>query len=242
MVWSTRSVSCRRPWIARPRHRPLGVKKLQSLLIVALAGQPGHQIEAQKLLQEFGSGSTDRLLELINGLSALAETASADIRAQLAQLQLTALDQLASSDSQLDARQRLRIEQVRAGALRASGRQDAALQLFQQLAVDQPDNGSIQLELAEMMLESADKETLSAAVAQWQKLARRVRPGTDDWFRARYCVAFALFKRNRPATAKEPSDRAVAAQRLQYLKATSNVDETDWKAKVDELLQRCTGG
>jgi hypothetical protein len=36
------------------------------------------------------------------------------------------------------------------------------------------------------------------------------------------------------------ADRTVAAQRLRYLKATSNVDDTPWKAKVDQLLESCT--
>ncbi len=217
-------------------------EEAQTLQIVALAGQPDRQPEAQKLLRELGSGSTDRLLELIHSLSALAETASPAVQAQLAQLQLAALDQLKSTGGQLEARQRLRMEQVRAGASRASGKQEAALQLFRQLAAEQPANGAIQLQLAELMLESDDKETLSAAVRQWQVVAGRVRPGTDEWFRARYSIALALFKRNRPASGKEPSDRAVAAQRLQYLKATSKVDETEWKDKVDVLLQRCTAG
>ena len=206
---------------------------------MALAGQPGHEQEAQEMLQQFGSGSNDRLLELINGLSTLAEKASPPVRTQLAQLQLTALDRLESAGNQLDAKQRLRVEQVRAEALRVSGRTADALRIFKQLATDQPDNGSVQIDLAELLLESDDAETLSAAITQWQRVGRRVRPGTDDWFRARYSIALALYKRNQTARADQPSDRAVAAQRLNYLKATSSVDQSSWKAPVDELLQRC---
>ncbi len=214
-------------------------EEAQSLLIVALAGQPGQQGAAAQMLQDFSSGSTDRLLELINGLSSLAETAPASLRAPLAQLQLTALDRLSTNAQQLDARQRLRIEQVRAGALRASGKADAALELFRRLADQQPNNGAIQLEYAGLLLESNDKQNLTTALQQWQKVARRVRPGTDDWFRARYSIALALYKRNQPAAGQTPGDRAVAVQRLEYLKATTRLDQTNWKTKVDELLRQC---
>ncbi len=214
-------------------------EEAQALLIVALAGQPGREAEAHRMLQQFGSGSTDRLLELINSLSAMSEQASPELRAQIAKIQLAALDQLQLAAGGLEASQRTRTAEVRAEALRAAGPQREALTMLQQLAVDQPDSRTVQLQLAELLLESDDKELLSQAVTQWQKIAQRVRPGTDDWFRARYCVALALFQRNRPASGQAPSDRAVAAQRLRYLKATSQVDQSSWKNPVDELLQRC---
>ena len=74
---------------------------------------------------------------------------------------------------------------------------------------------------------------------QWQKVAKRIRPGTDAWLQSRYSIALALYKRNRPTQADQSADRAVAAQRLRYLKATSDVEKSTWKAKVDQLLQRC---
>ena len=213
--------------------------KAQSLLIVALAGQAGHQQDALELLQQLGSDSADRALQLVDGLSVRAENADPAVRKQIAQVQLAALDKLKTDTAQLDQRQRVRIDQVRAEALRASGQQAAALEIFRRLAAKQTDSGDIQLKLADLLLQSEDSKDVSEAIVQWQKVARRLRPGTDAWLRARYSIALALYKRNRPAQGDQPADRTVAAQRLRYLQATSDVDKSSWKTKVDELLQRC---
>ncbi len=211
----------------------------QSLLVVALAGQAGHQQEALQLLQQLGAESIDRLLQLVDGLSTLAESAAPTVRTQIAQVQLAALDQLQTNTTQLSPKHQVRFDQVRAEALRVSGQQQKALEIYRRLAADQPNNGSVQLNFAELLLQSEDPETLSDAIVQWQKVAKRVRPGTDAWLQARYSIALALYKRGRPKRDDQPADRTVAAQRLRYLKATSDVEKSSWKTKVNELLQRC---
>ncbi|MHB8973095.1 MAG: tetratricopeptide repeat protein [Pirellulaceae bacterium] len=205
----------------------------QSLLVLAIAGQPGRIDEANKLLEQLGTGSPDRLLEVVDGLSTLVKRAPPQLRSQLAQLQLTALEHLQNGNVRLDDTQRVRIDQVRAESLLAAGRNQDALQVYQQLAASQPDNGQVQIDYAQLLLESDDPATLSLAVTQWQKVLRRLRPGSDDWFRAKYSFALTLFQRN------QQQDRATAGQQLRYLKATSSVDQSPWKTKVDELLQRC---
>ncbi len=215
-------------------------QEAQSLLVVALAGQVGHQSEALRLLQQLGSESVDRLLQLIDQLSGLAKHASPAVRAQIAQVQIEALNQLKSGTGQLKPHQKIRVEQVRADALRAAGKKTEALAVYQQLAAQQPNNGAVQMSFAQLLLESDDPDVLTKAIAQWQQVARRIRPDDkDDWLNARYSIALALCKRNRPAKGKKPADRTVAAQRLRYLKATSDVDQTPWKNKIDDLLRRC---
>ncbi|MHB8863340.1 MAG: hypothetical protein ACYC6N_13105, partial [Pirellulaceae bacterium] len=195
--------------------------------------QPARIDEANQLLEQLGAGSPDRLLEVVDGLSSLVKRAPPQVREQLAQLQLTALEQLQHGNVPLNDAQRVRIEQVRADSLRIAGRASDALQIYQQLAADQPDNRQVQIDYGQLLLESDDPKSRMLAVAQWQKVMRRMRPGTDDWFRAKYSFALALFQRN------QKQDRVTAGQQLRYLKATSTVDQTSWKTKVDELLQRC---
>jgi predicted Zn-dependent protease len=209
----------------------------QSLLVLAIAGQPGRIDEANQLLEQLGAGSPDRLLEVVDGLSTLVKRSPPQLREQRAQLQLTALEHLQKNGNvRLDDARQVRIDQVRAESLRAAGRDQDALQVYQQLAANQPDNGQVQLDYAQLLLESDDPATLSLAVTQWQKVMRRLRPGSDDWFRAKYSFALTLFQRN------QKQDRATAGQQLRYLKATSSVDQTSWKTKVDDLLRRCPPG
>lgn len=229
---------------AAMKHAPADddqwLQEAQSLLVAALAGQAGHEEDALQLLAKLDAKSANTLLQLAELLDSLAQNTSPPVQSQMSRVQLEVLDELEASSAQLNQTQQPRLEQIRAGALMATGKKQKALELYQRLASEQPDNGAIQMKYGDVLLQAEDSESLSEAVVQWQKISRRTRPGTDDWLRARYCIALALYKRNRPATEGQPADREVAAKRLRYLKATSNVDKTSWKTKVDELLRRCT--
>jgi len=205
----------------------------QSLLVVAVAGQPGRAMEARQLLDTLGGESPDRMLDVVHGLSGLGQRAGQDLREPLAKLQLAALDHLQQGNTALQAPQQIRLEQVRAEALRAAGRVKESLDVYRQLATARPDDGRVQMDFAQLLLESDDPSALDQAVTQWQKVMRRVRPNSDDWFRAKYSFALALFQRNRG------QDRVTAGQQLRYLKATSSVAETPWKSPVDALLEKC---
>jgi hypothetical protein len=220
-------------WLSADQADEAWRNEVQSLLVVAVAGQPGRATEASQRLDTLGGESPDRMLEVVHGLSALGQHAGQDLREPLAKLQLAALDHLQQSNTTLQESQRIRLEQVRAEALRAAGRTKESLNVYQQLAAARPDDGRVQMDFAQLLLESDDPSARDQAVTQWQKMMRRVRPGSDDWFRAKYSFALALFQRNRGP------DRATAGQQLRYLKATSSVDETRWKSPVDALLEKC---
>jgi hypothetical protein len=205
----------------------------QSLLVVALASQPGRAEEASTLLETLSAGSPDRLVEVAEGLSRIVTLAPRQVQESLAALQLAAADRLQQSQVVLDDAQRLRVDQLRAEALHTLARHGEALAVLRGLATRAPEDRDIQLRYGSALLASDDPASADAAVTHWQQLARRLRPETDDWYRAKYSFALALFQRNRQR------DRAVAGQQLRYLKATSQVDRSSWKQQVDELLQRC---
>lgn len=220
-------------WLSADQADDAWRNEAQSLLVVAVAGQPGRAMEARQLLDTLGGESPDRMLDVVHGLSALSQRAGQDLREPLAKLQLAALDHLQQSSATLQEPQRIRLEQVRAEALRAAGRLKESLEVYQQLATARPDDGRVQMDFGQLLLESDEPSARDQAVTQWQKIMRRVPPASDDWFRAKYSFALALYQRNRG------QDRTTAGQQLRYLKATSSVDETDWKSQVDALLQKC---
>jgi tetratricopeptide (TPR) repeat protein len=215
-------------------------QEANALLIVALAGQPGREQEALALLQRQKMTAAD-LLQLIDNLTACATNAAAELKPALARVQLAVLERLDAEQPSLDASQRLRTEQLRADTLQLLGKMAEALQIYRRLAARHRDDRAVQLQLAQLLLEAQDEPTLTEAISQWQNVARRLRPDSDDWYRARYSLALALYKRNRPAQGQELPDRVLAAQRLRYLQSTSKVEQTRWGPRVAELLRRCEG-
>ncbi len=222
-----------------PADQPQWLEEAQSLLVVALAGQPGQQQQALTLLQQLGAGSVDRRLQLLEQLSVVAASATAETRGQIAQVQLTALDQLGAGAARLDAQQRLHVDRVRADALRTAGRTQDALAIYRRLAKELPNNGAIQMDYGELLLTATDQQTLTDAVLQWQQVARRVPPTSEDRLRAGYNIALARYKRNRPAAGSDESDRALAAKGLKLLKITYDLQQSKWQELIDQLLQKC---
>ncbi len=204
----------------------------QSMLVVALAGQPGKRQEARRLLEKLGGGSKDRLLDLISSLSTLARQAAPQMRGELAVLQLAALAKLEEDDVLLDESMRIRIPQVKAEALAASGRIDEALALYRSLVRQYPNNRAIHFDMAQLLLDGDSKSASQQALDEWARIAKRCRRGTDEWYRAKYSIALAYCKLG---------NRTEAVKRIRYWKATSDIDQSDWKVRFDKLLAKCEG-
>ncbi len=202
----------------------------ESLLVVALAGQPEKRREARQLLEQLGNKSADRLLNLIASLSSLAAEAAPQMRSELAGLQLTALKKLELGGASLDAATRIRIQHVRADALAAAGQIEEAVALYRQLAREHPKNQAIQFGLAQLLLDGSTKSAWQQALDQWGLIATHCRRGSDEWYRAKYSIALAYVKLGK---------HDEAAQRIRYWKATSDIDQSDWKVRFDKLLAKC---
>lgn len=207
-------------------------EEAQSLLVIALAGQPSQLDQARALLEEVRTETPQRLPEIVQRLARLAQH-HPDMATALAPLQLAAIEAFAADPLPLEGQQQLQIDQARAAALSAAGRSDESIEILQRLAQTHPDHATIQLELARALTARSDAPSLSRAIVQWQQIARRLRPDTPAWYEAKYGLALALYQRN------QTNDRSVASQQLRYLKVTSQVDQSPWSKDVDELLQRC---
>ncbi len=205
----------------------------QLLLVAALAAQHDRQAEAIALLDKWSSGDVVQRLRLIEQLTQTIRSAPETLRPQLAKVQLVVIEQVEASGQPVEDEIRARIAGLHAQALRDTGQTREALQRFERLARDRPRDKKIQIDFAQLLLESSEPETLGKAIVQWRKVASHVPPDSDDWYRARYSIALAFSRRN------QTGDRAEAAKRLKYLKAISRVDQTVWKDRVNQLLDRC---
>ncbi len=216
-----------------PDPDPTWKTAAQSLLVVALAGQPMRRAEAEQVLTKIGSSSPERLLEMLKGLAAIADSAQPRVKQELANLQLAVVDKLWAQRSQVEQSKHQMLQRIRAEALVLAGRRSDALTAYAELAKENPNSGTIQEAYAELLLDGDDEESWQGALDQWRRVASRSKSRTDRWYKAKYSVALALFKLgNKPE----------AANRIRYLQANPpGLEGTSWKDRFLELLQRCEG-
>lgn len=203
----------------------------QSLLVMAVAGQPGRSADAGKLLEQMSGGSPQQMLTLVQSLAKMVAGASGEGRLSLAKLQLQVHDQLRPQREQLGEAAKQQFDLLNAEALAAAGRRDAAVAAFEQLAKQFPNDGKLQEKFATLLLDGPDVNSWRRALDQWRIIASRSPPQTAPWFRAKYSVALAQFRLG---------EKKAAAQLIRFLQATPpGLERTDMKPQFLELLQNC---
>ncbi len=203
---------------------------VRALLVVALAGQPTRRREAANQLTALAGSSPQQLIEILDGLAAIAKTARTETTAAIARLQLDAISTIAKDGVKLDETRQLHLDRIKAGALAASGQNTDALTLYEELAKQNPRNGQIQEAYAQQLLASTDKRHWEKAINQWRIVDRGSRQHTPRWYQAKYSIALAYFKLG---------DKKRAAQLIQYLKITPpGLEKTNLKREFELLLQR----
>ena len=229
---------------ASPDAPPQWQSTARALLVFSLAGQ-GRRHEAAKVLERISTGPPEQLLAMLEGLSRVAATVGPEVRAELAQLQLTAVELLRPGREELSRSGQRDLDRIAAQALADAGRSDDALDAYRRLSKTYPRHGEIQEGYARLLLTRPDRASAEEALAIWRQVEEKSRPGTDRWFRAKLAVAFLHYRSdNRQHAEKiirllevlhpEPRlrDRQVTARFVELLDPTM-------KAQFLELLDRC---
>lgn len=202
----------------------------QALLVAALAAQ-GRRQEAADLLARISGGPSQDLMSLLESLERLSETARPDVRAELAALELRALELLQPRRAQLDPATLQTLERLTAAALADAGRLQEAQAAYESLAQTYPRDGKIQEALAALLTSRSDAASLQAARARWLEILARCQDGSPRWFRAEYNIALIDYRLGR-------SDRALAIiRRIELLYPTMGGPEL--KSQFAALAARC---
>lgn len=197
-----------------------------SLLIGAVAGQPGKREEAEKLLQSL-AGSSDELLKLLDRLASSSERAGEKTRQDLAALQLGVLDRLSSDRAKLTAEQQQELQRLRAESLVQLGRRDEALKIYEVLAQSLTNNGAIQEGYAELLSQSTDKTERASALARWRQIAAKSPPRSERWCKAKYSIA---------RLQADLGDRKAAATLCRFLLETPpGLADTGWQERFEQF-------
>ena len=204
------------------------LSQANAILMVALAGQ-GKLEEADQLLGQIGQQDPQRLFEIMQSLSELAEKSSGT-GGRLATLQLKLFERSAGQRQQLAPAQQLRWDLAHARAMAAAGEQPQAARMLKQLSMAHPQSAGVQRALADVLMDGADAASWQAAQLQWRRILARAQPQGMLWYEAKYAIALAYFKLGQ---------KKEAAARIEYLQATSGLEKTALRAKFLELLARC---
>ena len=198
---------------------------------LVLAYQPLRTSEAEAWLKEALASADDADPTWHAAAQAQLAIALAS-QAAKADEALAMLRQLGGERARLSRDLQERVARAEAESLAAAGRRDEALTLYAKLVAAHPDSGPIQEGYAELLLAGEDKQSLTAALAQWRIIASRARPRTELWRKAKYSVALAQLKLG---------DKAGAAALLRYVLSTPpGLAGTEWEAKYTALLEQCS--
>ena len=216
----------------------------RALLVFSLAAQ-GRRHEATTMLGQISGGSPEQLLKMLQGLARIGAASGAEVKAELAGLELSVVELLRSRREALDASAQRTLDGIAAQAMADAGRTDAALDAFRRLAQAHPQDGEIQEGYARLLLNRQDAASLEDALAQWREVEKKSRPGSDRWFRAKLAVALLHYQSNNKGQAEkiirlveilhpEPKlgDREVTARFAESLSPTM-------RARFLELLDSC---
>jgi hypothetical protein len=177
------------------------------------------------------SSDDNQLLALLDRLADTAKRAGPHLKADLAALQLDVIERLSKSAAALSDQQKQELDRLRAAALAQLGRREEALAAYAALAKAQPNSGAVQEAYADLLSESSDKESLTAALSRWRQIAARSEPRGERWCKAKYQVAALQCKLG---------DSAAAATLCRYLLETPpGLSETGWQERFEKLLAEC---
>ncbi|MDP7015110.1 MAG: hypothetical protein QGG36_04895 [Pirellulaceae bacterium] len=197
----------------------------KATLVAAMAGQPNRRAAASQLMQSIAGAAPVELLELLENLTRIADTAAPAVKREIGHLQQNAVNLLQTNGAGLDAAQQLKLRRTRAEALAAVGDLAGSLREYERLAKENPRNARIQEGYAHAL--SGNDRTLAQALSQWRIVARGSKPGTTRWLDAKYQVARTL---QRQGKQREATDR------VRFLLETGNLTPQQ-KQRFEALLK-----
>ena len=200
------------------------------LNVVVVAVRPVQGLPIDKLLRETKDCSRGDALEMIRHIDRVMHSVDRRFQADLAHLQIAALEQFEKHWEGLDSVGRRQVSQLQARALARSGQGIRAIKLYQRLVQTRPRDGELLEEYAQLLLDGTNRESWQQALGQWRIVKQKSRAGSARRLRATYALALAHYKLG---------DKQRAAQIIRITQATVDLESLGSAAKFAALLKRC---
>ncbi len=172
------------------------------LQIIALAGQ-GNPSSAQSLVENLETAGTDEVLSVLNGISQIDLDLAPEVRRELGMLQLKSAEKLAARRDELNPQQIQRLDLCLAEAYLAVDQPIRALEFYQGLLKQSPNDGSLIKQVALLLERCGTKACLRQAAQKWRQLEAAEKPGTVPWLDARLHIIQTAFGSGDEAEAKK---------------------------------------
>jgi len=172
------------------------------LQIIALAGQ-GKPSAAQSLVENLETAGTDELLSVLNGVSRINLELTPEVRRELGMLQLKSAEKLAARRDELNPQQIQRLDLCLAEAYLAVDQPIRALEFYQGLLKQSPNDTSLVKQVALLLERCGTKACLRQATQKWRQLEATEKPGTVPWLDARLHIIQTALDSGDEAEAKK---------------------------------------
>ena len=162
-------------------------KIAKQLRIVSLAAQRKID-EAEGFLDSLEEAGADELLNLLDGLTAIAIRTDSSTQRLVAELQLRASEKLAKSSSEFSDAQLQRLWHARAEAFAATGQPSKAILTYQQLLEKSPKDTKLLRSAAELSESLESDAGYRQAKNFWRRYEALAKAGGADWLDARWHI------------------------------------------------------
>jgi len=140
-------------------------------------------------------------LALLESLATVRRRHPDDAGRKLAEMELAVANELLERRQELDGDALRAVLRRRALTLAETGRLKEGLEELQSLAREFPRDGQTHEDMAELLMAGSAAD-VRAALAKWQEVAHKSRPGTPRWFRANFGLAETQLKLDQRAEAR----------------------------------------
>lgn len=172
------------------------------LQIIALAGQ-GNPSEARSLVENLETAGTDELLSVLNGVSQINLELTPQVRRELGLLQLKSAEKLASRRDELKPQQIRQLDLCLAEAYLAIDQPIRALEYYQALLKQSPNDRSLIKQVALLLEKCGTKECLRQSRQKWRQIEQTEKAGSLPWLETRLHIIQTSFKSGDEAEAKK---------------------------------------
>lgn len=190
---------------------PVWQQKVVSLYIVALVRLDRTE-QARGLLQWQAKNAPNSLAETLDRLRERAPGEGPALSRETAALVLEGFELLGPQWNSLDESAEQRLKRLRAAALAAAGKRNAAHAEYAELARQSPDDGKVQESYAALLAQSESPAELQEALTRWHEVEQRSHSGGQRWRRARQARIELLGRLGQ----RDEADKLLRLTRLLY--------------------------
>lgn len=177
-------------------------QNLRALLGVCLA-RLGKLMDAQQLVRQVDWTQVDRPLDILALFAQGSTSRERSIAKQQAEILVDASERLRDASSGWPVEQQQLLVRYRAESLLRTGEREAALPLFQQLAVGRPQDPIVLEGYARCLQQTDQRADLEMALELWRKVVRWSPTATERWFFAKLSIAQLHIRLGDAARAEE---------------------------------------